>query len=88
MIRFLLRFLREKEKIQVFEKDSRAEARCESFQEKGKIGAKVIQTAKKPAKWIEKLLKKAFFRQHFTQERSLKVVKPREIDIRPKLCQM
>jgi hypothetical protein len=54
----------------------------ESFQEKGKIGAKIIQTAKKK-KWIEKLLEKAFFLDILP-----KVVKPREIDIRPKLRQI
>jgi hypothetical protein len=47
MIQFFLRFLREKDKTPGFDKDSRAEARCESFQEKGKIGAKVIKTEEK-----------------------------------------
>jgi hypothetical protein len=55
--------LREREKTH---KDSRAEARCESFQEMGKMGAKVIKTAKKNATWIEKLLKK--YGQNFVQE--------------------
>jgi hypothetical protein len=68
MIRFFLRFLREKEKTRVFSKDSRAKARRESFQEKGQIGAKVFKTAKKIAKWKEKLLEKAFFRQNFEFE--------------------
>jgi hypothetical protein len=65
MIRFFLRFLQEKEKTRVFDKDSRAEARCESFQEKGEIGARVIKKAKLEAKWNEKLLETEFLRQIF-----------------------
>jgi hypothetical protein len=41
MIRFLLRFLREKEITRVFAKDSRAKALCESSTEKDKMGQKV-----------------------------------------------
>jgi hypothetical protein len=52
MIRFFLVFLREKEKIRVFAKDSRAEARHESFKESGKMGAKILKTAKLWAKSI------------------------------------
>jgi hypothetical protein len=43
MIRFFLVFLVEKEKIQVFAKDSQAEARHESFMERGKMGAKTLK---------------------------------------------
>jgi hypothetical protein len=47
------------------DKDSRVEARCESFQEKGEIGARVIKKTKLEAKWNEKLLKTEFLRQIF-----------------------
>jgi hypothetical protein len=52
MIQFFLVFLREKEKIRVFAKDSRAEARHESFKERGKMGAKHFTIAKFLAKSI------------------------------------
>jgi hypothetical protein len=44
--------LREKEKIRIFAKDSRAEARHESFEESGKKGVKILKTAKLCAKLI------------------------------------
>jgi hypothetical protein len=47
------------------DKDARAEARCESFQEKGEIGARVIKKTKLEAKWNEKLLETEFLRQIF-----------------------
>jgi hypothetical protein len=60
MIRFFLRFLREKEKTRVFDKDSRAEARCESFQEKGEIGARVIKKQNCRQNGLKNCLKQNF----------------------------
>jgi hypothetical protein len=58
MIRFF--FLRHKEKTRVFNKDSRAEARCESFQEKDKMGVTVIKTTKKKQNGLKNCLNGIF----------------------------
>jgi hypothetical protein len=53
MNRFFLRFLREKEKTRVFDKDSRAEARRKSFPEKGNMLRKVLKMQKNGAKGLQ-----------------------------------
>jgi hypothetical protein len=56
MIRFFFRFLREKEKTRVFDKDSRAEARRESQAERVKCaGKKQISAQNKNNKGLKQL---------------------------------
>jgi hypothetical protein len=56
MIRFFFRFLREKEKTRVFDKDSRAKAWRESLPEKGNMLTKMLETQKMAPQRVKKML--------------------------------
>jgi hypothetical protein len=74
MIRFFFRFLREKEKTRVFDKDSRAEARRESQAKRVKwAGKKRISAQNKNNKCLnqllfEKILSEGYLTQRYVPE--------------------